>query len=40
MVEAYARTNGPYYEIIQHRAERHWQLRELTSLPLAAAGPR
>jgi aminoglycoside phosphotransferase (APT) family kinase protein len=37
MVEAYARANGPYSGKIRHRADRHWQLRELTGLPLAAA---
>jgi aminoglycoside 2''-phosphotransferase len=37
MVEAYARANGPYNERIRHRADRHWELRELTGLPLAAA---
>ena len=37
MVEAYARANGPYTEKIRHRADRHWQLREPTGLPLDAA---
>ena len=37
MVVAYARANGPYSGKIRHRADRHWQLRELTGLPLAAA---
>jgi hypothetical protein len=33
MVQAYAPYNGK----IRHRADRHWELRELTGLPLAAA---
>ena len=37
MVEAYARANGPFTEKIRHRADRHWELRELTGLPLATA---
>jgi hypothetical protein len=37
MVEAYARANGPFTEKIRHRTDRHWELRELTGLPLATA---
>ena len=37
MMEAYTRASGPYTEKIRHRADRHWELRELTGLPLAAA---
>ena len=37
MVEAYARANGPFTEKIRHRADRHWELRELTGLPLSTA---
>jgi len=37
MVEAYTRANEPLNEKIRHRADRYWELRELTGLPLAAA---
>jgi hypothetical protein len=34
---ACARASGAYSGKIRHPADRHWQLRELTGLPLAAA---
>jgi hypothetical protein len=37
MLEAYTRASEPLNEEIRHRADRHWELRELTGLPLAAA---
>jgi aminoglycoside 2''-phosphotransferase len=37
VLDAYRRHDGAYDDQIEYRTEWHWQLRELTGLPLAAA---
>jgi hypothetical protein len=37
VLDAYRLHGGAYDAEIEYRIERHWQLRELTGLPLAAA---
>jgi aminoglycoside 2''-phosphotransferase len=37
VLEAYCRHGGLYDRDVQHRADRHWELRELTGIPLAAS---
>ena len=37
VLDAYRRHDGAYDEQVEYRIEWHWQLRELTGLPLAAA---
>jgi aminoglycoside phosphotransferase (APT) family kinase protein len=37
VLDSYRLHGGAYDDQVQYRIERHWQLRELTGLPLAAA---
>jgi aminoglycoside 2''-phosphotransferase len=37
VVEAYRSSGGPFDRQTQYRADRHWELRELTGIPLARA---
>jgi aminoglycoside 2''-phosphotransferase len=36
VLDTYLRRGGLYDRDVQHRADRHWELRELTGIPLAA----